>query len=80
MPTLLRFQGYRFFFFTREGTEPPHIHVEKAENYAKFWLQPVRLARNRGFLSRHLREIRLLIEDNKALFEEKWHERFDHQN
>jgi hypothetical protein len=78
MPTLLRRHGYRFFFFTREGTEPPHVHVEKGEDYAKFWLRPVRLARNRGFLSRHLRTIRSLVEENEAFFEEKWHERFGH--
>jgi len=76
MPTLLRANGYRFFFFALEGSEPPHIHVEKAEKYAKFWLHPVHLARNRGFLSRHLREIRAMVEEHQTLFEEKWHERF----
>ena len=78
MPTLLKRHGYRFFFFTREGSEPPHIHIEKGEDYAKFWLQPVRLSRNRGFLSRHLSGIRSLVEENEALFLEKWHERFGH--
>jgi len=38
MPEVLRVHGYRFFFFSREGNEPPHIHVEQAERYAKFWL------------------------------------------
>jgi len=38
MPTVLRVKGYRFFFFTLEGKEPPHIHVEQAERYAKIWL------------------------------------------
>ena len=38
MPTVLRVDGYRFYFFSREGQEPPHIHVEQAERYAKFWL------------------------------------------
>jgi hypothetical protein len=37
MPTVLRIRGHRFFFFSGEGTEAPHIHVETAENYAKFW-------------------------------------------
>jgi hypothetical protein len=78
MPTILRRHGYRFFFFTREGAEPPHIHVERGEDYAKFWLRPVRLARNRGFLSRHLRDIRAMVEENELLFEEKWNERFGH--
>lgn len=44
MPEVLRIHGYRFFFFSREGTEPHHIHVEQAERYAKFWLTPVSLA------------------------------------
>jgi hypothetical protein len=44
MPTALRLRGFRFFFFSREGTEPPHIHIERDESYAKFWLHPVSLA------------------------------------
>ena len=57
MPTVLRIKGYRFFFFTREGHEPPHIHVDQAERYAKYWLTPVSLARSRGFRSPELSEI-----------------------
>ena len=76
MPTVLRVRGYRFFFFTREGKESPHAHVEHSGKYAKFWLRPVQLARNRGFLSRELREIRSLVEANAIVFEEKWYERF----
>jgi hypothetical protein len=49
MPEVLRLRGFRFFFFSREGTEPPHIHVERGDEYAKYWLQPVSLAENRGF-------------------------------
>lgn len=33
MPTVLRVAGYRFFF-SNEGNEPPHIHVEHDEAYA----------------------------------------------
>ena len=46
MPTVEKFKGYRFFFFSNEGHEPPHIHVESAEKYGKFWLEPVILARS----------------------------------
>jgi len=46
MPTVSRIGRFRFFFFSNEGNESPHIHVEKAENYAKFWLSPVALARS----------------------------------
>jgi len=76
MPTVLKVKGYRFFFFSDEGREPPHIHIERAESYAKFWLDPVSLVRSRGFRSRELTKIRDIIVENKALFQEKWHEYF----
>lgn len=51
MPTVLRADGYRFFFYSREGRDPAHVHVEQAERYAKVWLSPVALAASRGFRS-----------------------------
>jgi len=74
VPTVLRYKGYRFFFFSGEGEEPAHIHVEQAERYAKFWLKPVELARSRGFRSGEVAEIQRIVEKNRALFEEKWHD------
>ncbi len=76
MPTVLRVKGYRFFFFSLEGHEPPHIHVEAAERFAKFWLSPVALAKSRGFRSGELSEIQRLIEQNLVLLEGRWHEHF----
>lgn len=49
MPTVLRVGPYRFFFFSGDRDEPPHIHVERDENHAKFWLDPVRLEESSGF-------------------------------
>jgi hypothetical protein len=57
MPEVLRVRGFRFFFFSREGHEPGHIHVEQAERYAKFWLDPIELVESRGFHSSELREL-----------------------
>ncbi len=74
MPTLLRIKGYRFFFFTREGNEPAHIHVDQAERYAKFWLTPLQLTESKGFRSGELGELKKLIEQNKEYFLEKWDE------
>jgi hypothetical protein len=74
MPTVLREGPYRFFFFSREPNEPPHIHVERDDSYAKFWVNPVSLARNRGFKSHELTELRTIIEANAQMFEERWHE------
>jgi Domain of unknown function (DUF4160) len=49
MPTVLRIGPYRFFFYAGDRQEPPHIHVEREDNTAKFWLDPVRLQQSRGF-------------------------------
>ncbi|PYP83200.1 MAG: DUF4160 domain-containing protein [Blastocatellia bacterium AA13] len=77
--TILRVKGYRFFFFSREGQEPPHIHVEQAERYAKFWLNPVALASSRGLRSGELSEIQRIVRQNRDLFEERWHEHLINQ-
>ena len=49
MPTVLRTGPYRFYFYSHELHEPPHVHVDRDDLSAKFWLQPVGLARNFGF-------------------------------
>ena len=76
MPAVLRIRGYRFFFCSLEGREPPHIHVAHAGRYAMFWLEPAALAENRGFLSHELTEIRQIVEENQQFFLEEWHEYF----
>ena len=79
MPVVLRFRGFRFFFYSNEGTprEPVHIHVDRAELEAKFWLIPeVRVAYNDGYDARTLRELLQIVEANKELFVRAWHEHF----
>jgi hypothetical protein len=77
MPTVLRIGPYRFFFWADEGQEPPHIHVVAAEREAKFWLNPIELARNDGFRSRELKEIEGLIVAHLQLLLEAWNEFFN---
>ncbi len=76
MPTILRWRGCRFFFFSNEGSEPPHIHVESGDDYAKFWLEPVELDRSLGFNTALLRRLHWIVEENQSLFLERWHEHF----
>jgi Domain of unknown function (DUF4160) len=73
MPTVLRWNGYRFYFFSNEGFEPPHIHVDKGGNTVKFWLESVEVARNIGFSARELKTIEDKVRDEKARFLEAWH-------
>ena len=77
MPTVLQVNGYRFFFFSNESDEPVHIHVESAGNYAKFWVEPVALAKSIGYNSKELTKLHKLVEKHKDLFKEKWHEYFN---
>jgi hypothetical protein len=72
MPTVLRIGRYRFFFYSNEGNEPPHIHVEAAEDAAKFWLRPVRLGANHGFSATELNEIERLVVEHEQEFVEAW--------
>jgi len=73
MPTVLRVDGYRFFFFSNERQEPPHIHVERGDGYAKVWLDPPRLAEADDLTRAELRRIRELVETHEQHFLERWH-------
>ncbi len=79
MPVVFRERGFRFFFYSNEGSprEHAHIHVEKDDLEAKFWLRPeVRVAYNDGFDARSLRELLSIIEANRDLVERAWNEFF----
>lgn len=76
MPTVLIIRNYRFFFFSNERLEPKHIHVECDSNYAKFWLDPISLAKSKGFKAHELTSIHKVIDENKNSFMEKWNEYF----
>ncbi|HEU5234911.1 MAG TPA: DUF4160 domain-containing protein [Terriglobales bacterium] len=72
MPTVLLSGPYRFYFFSSEPNEPPHLHVRRENLRAKFWLDPIELARNWGFPMHELRRIREIVEDNREALLETW--------
>lgn len=76
MPTVLRWNGYRFYFFSNEGDEPPHIHVDKGDHTAKFWLSPVATGRVVGYSSREVNVLLRKVEDERERFEEAWRAHF----
>lgn len=76
MPTVLRVSGFRFFFYSMEGDEPPHIHVEQGESVAKFWIDPVSLAQSQGFRAHELTRLRALTIEHRDRFLEAWHAHF----
>ena len=76
MPTILRIGSYRFHFYSDEGKEPPHIHIETTEGECKFWLDPIRLARNKGVPTYDIRQIEKLIFEHNKLLKDKYYEYF----
>jgi hypothetical protein len=75
MPTILRIGGFRFHFYSDEGREPPHIHVANADGECKFWLAPVRLARNRGLKPVDMRQAERLVFEYEEFLLRKYRER-----
>ena len=75
MPTIKGISGpYRFFFYSFDCAEPPHVHVERDEATCKFWLQPLSLADSYGFSPKELNRIRGVIQARLALIGEAWNE------
>ena len=80
MPVIFRYKGFKFFFYSNEGSprEPVHVHVRgSGGEESKFWLHPiVHLDHSNGFDARTLRELTEVVEENVVLIERKWNEYF----
>ena len=77
MPTILREGPYRFFLYASDREEPRHVHVERDNRVAKFWLDPVRLQRSGGLRRSEIGQITRMIEENQTLLMEAWNEYFN---
>lgn len=76
MPTVLQDGPYSFVFFSSDREEPPHVHVKRDRHIAKFWLDPVSLAKNRGFKEHELNKIARLVVKHREKLWEAWHDYF----
>jgi hypothetical protein len=77
VPTVLRSGPYRLFFYAGDRDEPPHVHVERDDKTAKFWLEPVRLERSGGFRSQELNRVRNLVEEHQEQLRRSWDDYFE---
>jgi hypothetical protein len=78
LPTVLQSGPYRFFFYSGDREEPPHIHVERDSNVVKFWLDPARLASSGGFRRSEIGSIQRLVEENQQELLRSWDEFFNY--
>ena len=76
MPTVYREGPYRFFFYAGDRDEPPHVHVDRDEKLAKFWLDPVRLCSSGRFKRSELAEIAKIVAARRMSLLEAWNEYF----
>jgi hypothetical protein len=74
MPKLWEFGPYRFFFYSADCSEPPHVHMERERMVAKFWLDPVRLERSGRFSRSEINKIQRLIEREQVRLMRGWNE------
>ena len=77
MPTVFRHGPYRFFFYAGDRAEPPHVHVERDEKEAKFWLRPVRLQWARSFSRKDVNRLQRVIDFNEEELLRSWDEYFN---
>ncbi|USU11131.1 DUF4160 domain-containing protein [Sphingomonadaceae bacterium OTU29THOMA1] len=76
MPTELRIGAFRFYFYSHEPNETPHVHVDRAEATIKVWLNPVEVAKSRGFRAHEINDILTMVAEHRAMLVERWHEYF----
>ena len=72
MPTALKVGPYRIFFYAGDHDEPPHVHVEREDKIAKFWLDPLRLQSSGGFSRVEINRIQGLVARHRREFLEAW--------
>ena len=73
MPVILRAGPYKVYFYSHEPNEPPHVHVDRDDCSAKFWLRPIRLARSDGFREVELNRIRRLLKPHERHLVRAWY-------
>lgn len=76
MPTVVRHDPYRFYFYSSDGNEPPRVHIARDDAVAKFWLDPLRRDHSSGFRSVELRRIGSIIKAEQPTLLKAWHEHF----
>ncbi len=76
MPAVLRYLSIPFFLLCGDRDEPLHIHIEREDKVAKFWLDPIRLQNSGGFNRAELNRIQKIIQDHHQELMEAWNDYF----
>lgn len=72
MPTVLRQDGFQFYFYSQDRREPAHVHVDRGGASAKVWLERVDVARNFGFAPHELGIVVGIVRTRRQELLEAW--------
>jgi hypothetical protein len=73
---ILKFGPYRFFFYAGDRDEPRHVHIERDDRIAEFWLDPIRRQGSGGSSRVEIARIERLVSDQREVLTEAWDEYF----
>jgi hypothetical protein len=76
VPTVFVIGPYRFFFYSADRGEPPHVHIERDDDVAKIWLHDLSFARQSGFSTRELKQMLDIARDRREELLEAWNAYF----
>ena len=65
-----------FLFYAGDWNEPPHIHIERDDDMAKFWLKPIRLHNSGGFSRSEIARLAVLVTERQDELLEAWNAYF----
>lgn len=78
MPTVLKIDGFRFFFFSDEHN-PVHIHVEKGDGYMRVNLETLKITNKKDFTKNDEKKIMTIIKEYQEKLIGAWNEYFNQQ-
>ncbi len=76
MPTVLRVDGYRFFFFSDEH-KPKYIYIEKADRYVRVELTTLKVTDSYNISQKEINRILKLVKSHKDKLIGAWDEYFE---
>ncbi|MFZ1742286.1 MAG: DUF4160 domain-containing protein [Pontixanthobacter sp.] len=78
MPTIIKEGPFRFYFYSHEPNEPPHVHIDRDSATAKIWLVTSELAFSRGFRASEIGTVMDLVREHREVLLEAWNDHFEH--
>lgn len=76
MPTLLKEDGFRFFFYSNEH-DPAHVHIEKGDTYAKIELDTFKVVEIDKAKGKDKKKMLDIVKANNKNFKKSWKEHLD---